>query len=71
MVVTAAVLNTLTSGLLILFSASFLLYTSWQVNQGLLSIGEMVTFILYIIQAISPITSIFTSISEFLKLKGH
>ena len=65
MVATAAVLNTLTSGLLILLVLSFLLYTSWQVNQGLLSIGEMVTFILYIIQAISPITSIFTSISEF------
>ncbi len=70
MVATAAVLNTLTSGLLILFVLSFLLYTSWQVNQGLLSIGEMVTFILYIIQAISPITSIFTSISEFFEVKG-
>ncbi|ETS92274.1 MAG: ABC transporter ATP-binding protein [Streptococcus salivarius] len=70
MVATAAVLNTLTSGLLILLVLSFLLYTSWQVNQGLLSIGEMVTFILYIIQAISPITSIFTSISEFFEVKG-
>lgn len=70
MVATAAVLNTLTSGLLILLVLSFLLYTSWQVNQGLLSIGEMVTFILYIIQAISPITSIFTSVSEFFEVKG-
>ena len=39
-------------------------------NQGLLSIGEMVTFILYIIQVISPITSIFSSISEFFEVKG-
>lgn len=70
MVATASVLNTLTSGLLILLVLSFLLYTSWQVNQGLLSIGEMVTFILYIIQVISPITSIFTSISEFFEVKG-
>lgn len=70
MVATASVLNTLTSGLLILLVLSFLLYTSWQVNQGLLSIGEMVTFILYIIQVISPITSIFSSISEFFEVKG-
>lgn len=70
MVATASVLNTLTSGLLILLVLSFLLYTSWQVNQGLLSMGEMVTFILYIIQVISPITSIFSSISEFFEVKG-
>lgn len=70
MVATASILNTLTSGLLILLVLSFLLYTSWQVNQGLLSIGEMVTFILYIIQVISPITSIFSSISEFFEVKG-
>lgn len=70
MVATASVLNTLTSGLLILLVLSFLLYTSWQVNQGLLSIGEMVTFILYIIQVISPIMSIFSSISEFFEVKG-
>lgn len=70
MVATATVLNTLTSGLLILLVLSFLLYTSWQVNRGVLSIGEMITFILYIIQVISPITSIFSSISEFFEVKG-
>lgn len=70
MVATASILNTLTSGLLIFLVLSFLLYTSWQVNQGLLSIGEMITFILYIIQVISPITSIFSSISEFFEVKG-
>lgn len=70
MVATASILNTLTSGLLILLVLSFLLYTSWQVNRGLMSIGEMITFILYIIQVISPITSIFSSISEFFEVKG-
>ncbi|TWT14414.1 ABC transporter ATP-binding protein [Streptococcus sp. sy010] len=70
MVKTASILNTLISGLLIFLVFSFLLYTSWQVNKGLLSIGEMVTFILYIIQVISPMTSIFTSISEFFESRG-
>lgn len=70
MVSTASILNTLTSALLLLLVLSFLLYTSWQVNTGLLSLGEMITFILYIIQIITPVSNVFTSISELFEVRG-
>lgn len=67
---TMSIFNTLMSGILIFIVLGFLLYTSWQVNNGVMLFSEMVTFILYIVQVIAPISDMFTNCLEFFETKG-
>lgn len=52
-------LNILKSAILLLLVLGFLLYASWQINNDTFKFSEMVTFILYIIQVIGPISDFF------------
>lgn len=70
MVSILSILNTLTSALLLLLVLAFLLYTSWQVNNGLINFSEMIIFILYIVQIINPISDVFSNISDIFEVKG-
>ncbi|AKK11982.1 ABC transporter ATP-binding protein [Corynebacterium uterequi] len=70
MVGISAILSSLTSMTLVLLALGCLLYSGLLVKRGELQFGDMITFVLCVIQIVGPVSKLLEGVGELFEFKG-